>query len=238
MTFRVIAGPCAVESEEQIDRLAAKVASTGVRWLRAGAWKPRTSATSFQGLGRLGCEYAARAARRHDLKLVTEVLDVRDAEWAAQHIDVAQIGARNMHNVPLLREVARSFDAILLKRSNSATLDEWSGAVGYVLEQNPNVRLIVCERGLRGFDPSLRNQLDLAGALLMKLRHPDLEVFVDPSHATGRAELVRPLVRAVKAAGLDGALIEVHDAPTDALCDGEQAIDLETLTAIVSEVGA
>ena len=230
--FRIIAGPCSVESEQQVYRIAVKLSAIGVTHFRAGAWKPRTDPESFQGMGRAGLRLASAACREHGLKLVSEILDVHDVGFASEFIDIPQIGSRNMHNVPLIREVAHTFPVILIKRGFAATLHELEAATRYALAVNPSAHIIVCERGLRSFEPSLRNQLDLAGALAFKLDHPNVEVIVDPSHATGRRDLVIPMAAAACAAGLDGALIEVHDFPEEALCDGDQAVSVEMIEAL------
>lgn len=230
--FDVIAGPCAVESEAQIERLAKAVASTGVKMLRGGAYKPRTRPESFQGHGVEGLNWMRRAADRHGLDVVSEVLDVRHVEAARRAVDVAQIGARNMYNVPLLRKVALHFDRVLLKRHFGATLREWVGALGYLRQTNPAIDVILCERGIRcGASDETRFTLDIAGALRVK-QMTGCSVYVDPSHATGRAELVYPLSAAAKAAGLDGTMIECHDQPEQALCDGEQACSFSVLQAV------
>lgn len=222
--FIVIAGPCAVEDELQIETAARAVAEHGAAMLRAGAYKPRTSPYSFQGLGDRGVELVSAAARRHALPAVVEALEGEQLPLLAREVSMIQIGARNMQNFALIRAAARTGKPLLLKRGAAATLDEVLFAAEYaLLEGNPNV--VLCERGVRGFDPHTRNLFDLAGALRLKeLTH--LPVIVDPSHATGRRSLVGPLVLAAAAAGLDGAIIEVHPEPARARSDAEQALDL------------
>lgn len=223
--FVLIAGPCAVEDELQIETVARAVARSGGHMLRAGAYKPRTSPYSFQGLGDRGVELVADAARRHRLPTVVEGLAVEQLALLAQSVSMIQIGARNMQNFALIQAAAKTGKPLLLKRGPAATLDEVLYAAEYALLEG-NHSVVLCERGIRGFDSATRNVFDLAGALRLKeLTH--LPVIVDPSHATGRASLVAPLVLASAAAGLDGAIIEVHPEPARALSDKEQALDLE-----------
>lgn len=200
--------------------------------LRGGAFKPRTSPHSFQGLGAEGLVILAEASRATGLPAVTEVLDPRDVELVAAHAAMLQIGSRNMQNFPLLREVGRCGLPVLLKRGASATLDELIAAADYVLEEG-NERVVLCERGVRGFDPSTRYVLDLAAIPALRLRTP-LPVIVDPSHSTGRRELVAPMALAALAAGADGIIVEVHPDPAHALSDGRQALlpsDFEELAS-------
>ncbi len=221
--FVVIAGPCALESAEQVERSTAAVKQAGGHALRGGAFKPRTSPYSFQGLGEPGLKLLKDAGQRLRMPVVSEVLD---AEWVgpmSEAVDVLQIGARNMQNFSLLRAVAKSGRPVLLKRGFGNTLDEWLLAAEYLLDGG-NQNVILCERGIRSFDTSLRNTLDLAGMALMKER-THLPVLIDPSHATGRRSLVTPMALAAAAAGADGLLIEVHSAAEHAMCDGAQALD-------------
>ncbi|HZT12973.1 MAG TPA: 3-deoxy-7-phosphoheptulonate synthase [Candidatus Baltobacteraceae bacterium] len=234
--FTMIAGPCAVESRAQIDRTAQFVALCGAQMLRAGAFKPRTSPYAFQGLGAQGVELIAQASGSAHLPCVVEALCEADLEVLAGRVSMIQIGARNMQNFALLRAAARTGLPILLKRAASATLDEVLYAAEYILvEGNSNV--ILCERGIRGFDPQTRNVFDLAGALRLKeLTH--LPVIADPSHATGRASLIEPVVLAAAAAGLDGAIVEVHPDPSQALSDKEQALDFPAFERLMRRLGA
>ncbi len=238
-TLALCAGPCSVESEEQIDATAAAVARAGANVLRGGAFKPRTSPYAFQGLGRHGLALLRGAADRHGLAVVTEVLDPRDVAMVAEYADMLQIGARNMQNFALLREAGLAGKPILLKRGFAATVDEWLMAAEYVLvEGNPQV--VLCERGVRSFDSATRNLLDLSVVpLLAELTH--LPVVVDPSHATGLARLVEPMSLAAIAAGADGLLVEVHPEPAGAASDGPQSLTFEqfaSLTARLAEVAA
>ncbi len=220
--FVVIAGPCAVESPAQIDAAAEAVAWHGAHALRGGAFKPRTSPYSFQGLGEQGLESLAASGRRHRLPVVTEVMDAAQLPTVLEHADVLQIGARNMQNFSLLKAVGLVRRPVLLKRGLSATLDEWLLAAEYILEGG-NDQVLLCERGIRTFEPRLRNTLDLAGMAWIKQR-TRLPVLADPSHATGDRSLVIPMALAAAAAGADGLLIEVHPRPAEALCDGAQAL--------------
>ena len=219
--FAVIAGPCSVESEEQIVGIAKAVKASGATMLRGGAFKPRTSPYAFQGLGKLGLDMLLTAKRETGLPIVTELMDFKDIELF-NDVDVIQIGARNMQNFNLLKEVGSyTKKPILLKRGMSATLQELLMSAEYVLASgNPNV--ILCERGIRTFETSLRNTLDLGVVpLLHQMSH--LPVFVDPSHATGRAKMVEPMAVAAAAIGADGLIIEVHNDPPHAKCDGAQS---------------
>lgn len=233
-TFAMIAGPCAIESRAQIEHTARSVAQHGAIMLRGGAYKPRTSPYAFQGLGDEGVKLIAAAGRIANIPTVVEALSENQLGILATHVDMIQIGARNMQNFTLLQAVARTGKPVLLKRSASGTLDELLYAAEYILlEGNPNV--VLCERGVRGFDPHTRNLFDLAGALRLKeLTH--LPVIADPSHATGRATLIEPIVLASVAAGLDGAIVEVHPDPPSALSDAEQALDFESFARLMRRV--
>jgi 3-deoxy-7-phosphoheptulonate synthase len=234
--FTLVAGPCSIESPEQMDEAAAGVAAAGGAMLRGGAFKPRTSPYDFQGLGEAGLPMIAEAGARYGLPVVTEALAETHVALVAAYADMLQIGARNMQNVPLLRAAARTGLPILLKRGPSATLDELLFAAEYILaEGNPSV--VLCERGIRAFDPHTRNVLDLGGALRLKeLSH--LPVIVDPSHASGRRSLIEPLALAAAASGLDGAIVEMHPHPAEALCDAAQAIDVRDFTRLAARVRA
>lgn len=234
--FAMIAGPCAIENAVQIERTARFVAGAGACMLRGGAYKPRTSPYAFQGLGDEGVDLMAAAARSAEIPTVIEALSEANLPALCAHVDMIQIGARNMQNFALLRAAARTGKPVLLKRAASATLDEVLYAAEYILlEGNPDV--VLCERGIRGFDPQTRNVFDLAGALRLKeLTH--LPVIADPSHATGRASLIEPIVLAAAAAGLDGAIIEVHPEPTASLSDAEQALDFPAFSRLMARLDA
>ncbi|HEV3156233.1 MAG TPA: 3-deoxy-7-phosphoheptulonate synthase [Candidatus Baltobacteraceae bacterium] len=218
----ICAGPCSVESREQIFTTAEHIAAAGANLLRGGAYKPRTSPYAFQGLGVEGLKYLREAADQYDLGVVTEVLDVRDVEAVAQYADLLQIGARNMQNFGLLRAVGQIRKPVLLKRGISATIEEWLMAAEYVFIGG-NHDVVLCERGIRSYDPSTRNILDLSAVpVLRHLTH--LPILVDPSHGTGVRQLVAPMALAAVAVGADGLLIEVHPNPAKAFSDGPQSL--------------
>jgi 3-deoxy-7-phosphoheptulonate synthase len=234
--FTLIGGPCSIESADQIGEAAQGVRAAGGAMLRGGAYKPRTSPYDFQGLGDDGLPLIAEAGARHGLPVVVEALAVAQVAMVAAFVDMIQIGARNMQNVPLLRAAAATGLPILLKRGPSATLDELLFAAEYVLLEG-NERVVLCERGIRGFDSHTRNVCDLGGALrLRELTH--LPVIVDPSHSSGRRSLIEPLTLAAAAAGLDGAIVEVHPNPIEAMCDAAQAIDLTEFARLAVRVRA
>ncbi len=218
----VMAGPCSVESESQILEAARAVREAGATVLRAGAYKPRSSPYSFQGMGRPGLKLLARAREETGLLIVTEAMDVEEMDFVAEVADIIQLGARNMQNYSLLKRAGRSGKPILLKRGLSATIQELLLSAEYILaEGNPNV--ILCERGVRGFDPATRNILDLSAiAVVHGLSH--LPIIADPSHGTGHRDMVIPMARAAVAAGADGLLVEVHPSPDRALSDGAQSL--------------
>ena len=220
--FTLIAGPCTVESREQVLSAAETVLSAGAAMYRGGAYKPRTSPYAFQGLGQEGLRLLEEAKERTGLPIVTELMDVRDVEAVAEVADVFQIGARNMQNYTLLTEIGRSGVPALIKRGLSSTLEELCMSAEYVLKEG-NANVMLCERGIRTFEGSYRFTLDITAVpVLQELTH--LPVIVDPSHAAGRRDLVLPLSLAAAAAGADGIIVETHPAPEDAICDGPQAI--------------
>jgi 3-deoxy-7-phosphoheptulonate synthase len=224
-SLTIMAGPCSVESRDQLLRTADAVAAAGATILRGGAFKPRTSPYSFQGLGMDGVRFLVEARDRTGLPIVTEVMEPSQVEIVALHADILQVGARNMQNYSLLMAVGRIQRPVMLKRGLSATIEEWLMAAEYIVSSgNPNV--ILCERGIRTFGTYTRNTLDLAAVpLLHRLSH--LPVIVDPSHATGKRWLVPPMAMASVAAGADGVMMEVHPNPDDALSDGEQSLTLD-----------
>ncbi len=230
--FTVIAGPCAVESESQILETAHFLKEHGAHMLRGGAYKPRTSPYSFQGLAGEGLGLLARAREETGLAIITEVVSAEDVEAVAEVADVLQVGARNMQNFRLLQRVGRVRRPVFLKRGQSATIEEFLLAAEYIAaEGNPQV--ILCERGIRTFDTSLRNTLDIAAVPLIK-RLSHLPIVVDPSHATGRRELVPPLAAAALAAGADGVMVEVHPDPENALSDGPQSLTFDQFHDMVA----
>ena len=220
--FVVIAGPCSVESEKQILDTAWAVKAAGADMLRGGAFKPRTSPYSFQGLGIQGLKILEKAKQETGLPIVTEVVDPRDVSWVAEFADVLQIGTRNMQNFSLLKEVGNSGRPVLLKRGMHSTLEEWLNCAEYILsEGNPDV--ILCERGIRTFETYTRNTLDLSAVPAIKeLSH--LPIIIDPTHSTGRLSLIASMSMAAVAAGADGMIVEVHHKPQEALCDADQAL--------------
>lgn len=235
-TIQVMAGPCAVESRDQLLKSAMLVREAGATMLRGGAFKPRTSPYSFQGLEEKGLELLAEARELTGLCIVTEVMDASTIELVAKYADILQIGTRNMQNFFLLREVARSGKPVLLKRGSSSTIEEWLLAAEYILAEG-NHNVILCERGVRTFESYTRNTLDLTAVPVVKyLSH--LPVIVDPSHAIGKWRFVEPMARAAIAAGADGLLIEVHPNPAEALCDGPQSLTPDNFQALMQNIGA
>ncbi|MCM2323683.1 MAG: 3-deoxy-7-phosphoheptulonate synthase [Oligoflexia bacterium] len=233
--FIVAAGPCSIESREQFLEIAQAVQTAGASLLRGGIFKMRTHSHSFQGLGEAGFEIAEDVRERTGLPLVSEITDPRQIPTLGSVVDVFQIGARNMYNYELLKELGRSSKPVLLKRSFSATIEEWLAAAEYVRGAgNPNV--ILCERGIRTFERVTRNTLDLSAVAYVKA-HSDFPVLVDPSHATGVRALVRPMCLAAAAAGADGLLLEVHSKPASALSDGQQALTIEDFRALMNDLG-
>jgi 3-deoxy-7-phosphoheptulonate synthase len=230
----VVAGPCAVESEEQLEATAAAVAAQGATFLRGGAFKPRSSPYSFQGLGEEGLRLLREAGDRHGLAVVTEVMRPDQVGLVASYADVLQIGARNMQNFDLLREVGQARRAVLLKRGLAATVEEWLMSAEYVMASgNPDV--ILCERGIRTFETATRNTLDLSAVPVVQKRS-HLPVFVDPSHGVGIRDKVLPLARAAVAVGADGLMIEVHPDPPSALSDGPQSLYFEQFADLMVQV--
>jgi 3-deoxy-7-phosphoheptulonate synthase len=230
----VIAGPCSAESEAQVMTTTAAIKRAGAKILRGGAFKPRSSPYSFQGLGESGLRLLRDAANHHDLKLVSEVMDVSQIELMDRYVDMYQVGARNMQNFTLLRELGRVRKPVLLKRGISATIEEWLLSAEYVLAGG-NMEVILCERGIRTFESYTRNTLDISAIpVVKKLCH--LPVFVDPSHGTGRRDKVAPMARAAVAAGADGLIIEVHCDPDHALSDGAQSLFPSQFERLMAEL--
>lgn len=218
----MIAGPCAVESEERMDIIAAAIKAAGANLLRGGAFKPRTSPYAFQGLGEEGLKILRRVGDRHGLPVVTEAVDPRHVEAIAEHADMIQLGARNMQNFVLLTEVGKTHKPVLLKRGMAATVKDLLMSAEYVVSQG-STQVVLCERGVKGFDNACRNMLDIAAVpQVQQLSH--LPIIVDPSHATGRPELIPACALAAVAVGADGVHIEVHNCPEDAMSDGPQAL--------------
>jgi len=230
----IMAGPCAVESRDQLFESAMAVKRAGAHFLRGGAYKPRTSPYSFQGLEEEGLKMLSEARELTGLKIVTEVMDVHSVEKVAEYADVLQIGARNMQNFSLLKAVGRINKPVLLKRGLAATLEEWLSAAEYILNEG-NKNVILCERGIRTFETYTRNTLDLSAVpSIKKLSH--LPIIVDPSHGTGRWHLVPSMAKAAVAAGADGLIIEVHPDPKNALSDGPQSLTPDNFESLVKEL--
>jgi 3-deoxy-7-phosphoheptulonate synthase len=230
----MMAGPCAVENEVQMETSARAVKAAGAEIMRGGAYKPRTSPYAFEGLGEEGLKMLSATAKRHGLKTVTEVMDIRDIDVVSNHADILQIGTRNMQNFNLLKEVGKTKKPVLLKRGMSATVKEFLLATEHIMK-NGNSQVILCERGIRTFETETRNTLALATVPLVKeLSH--LPIVVDPSHSTGKPSLVAAVTKAAIAAGADGILIDVHPNPQEALCDGDQAIKPDAFAKVMEEL--
>ena len=230
----VMAGPCAVENKTLLVEIAKEVKNAGASFLRGGAFKPRTSPYAFQGLEEEGLKYLAEARDRVGLPVVTEVMDPRDITMIAQYADVLQIGARNMQNFRLLKEVGLCRKPVLLKRGISATIKEWLMSAEYIMAGG-NHNVILCERGIRTYETATRNTLDLSAVPVLK-QMTHLPVIVDPSHAVGKWDLVAPMAKAAVAAGADGLIIEVHPNPEEALCDGEQSLKPKSFKQLMDEL--
>jgi 3-deoxy-7-phosphoheptulonate synthase len=230
----VMAGPCAVENKTLLIEIAKEVKNAGANFIRGGAFKPRTSPYAFQGLEEEGLKYLADARERTGLPIVTEVMDPRDIEMIAQYADVLQIGARNMQNFRLLKEVGLFNKPVLLKRGISATIKEWLMSAEYIMAGG-NHNVILCERGIRTYETATRNTLDLSAVPVLK-QMTHLPVIVDPSHAVGKWDLVAPMAKAAVAVGADGLIIEVHSNPEEALCDGEQSLKPKSFKQLMEEL--
>lgn len=233
-TMTIMAGPCAIESKEQLMETAYAVKKAGATFLRGGAYKPRTSPYSFQGLEEEGLTYMKEAREATGLNVICEVTSLRAIETAAKYVDMLQIGARNMQNFELLKEAGKSGVPVLLKRGLCATIDEWLNAAEYIIsEGNPNI--VLCERGIRTFETATRNTLDISAVPVLKTKS-HLPVIVDPSHATGVRAYVSPLAKASVAVGADGLMIEVHPCPACALSDGPQSLTFEQFDKLTDEL--
>jgi 3-deoxy-7-phosphoheptulonate synthase len=230
----VMAGPCAIENKTLLLEIAKEVKNAGANFLRGGAFKPRTSPYAFQGLEEEGLKYLAETRDRVGLPVVTEVMDPRDIEMIVKYADVLQIGARNMQNFRLLKEVGLCKKPVLLKRGISATIKEWLMSAEYIMAGG-NHQVILCERGIRTYETATRNTLDLSAIPVLK-QMTHLPVVVDPSHAVGKWDLVAPMAKAAVAAGADGLIIEVHSNPEEALCDGEQSLKPKSFKQLMDEM--
>ncbi len=229
--FNIIAGPCSVENEVQVEAVAACLENTQIKIMRGGAFKPRTSPYSFQGLGLPGLKMLYEAAHRHHLAVISEITDVRLIDEIYPYVDIIQIGARNMYNYPLLQEVGARGKPLVLKRHFAATLDEFLLAAEYLMKSGAS-EVILCERGIRTFEPWVRNTLDISAVPLLK-RETHLPVIVDISHAAGRRDILLPLAKAAQAVGADGLMVEVHNDPKCARSDSQQQLDLPEFTELV-----
>jgi chorismate mutase/prephenate dehydratase len=234
-SFVVMAGPCSVESQAQIHSTARHVREQGAHILRGGVFKPRTSPYAFQGLGYSGLDLLASAGKASGMPVITEVMSQEQVRPVAEKADILQIGARNMQNFPLLREVGRVNRPVLLKRGLSSTIEEWLAAAEYILAQG-NGQVILCERGIRTFESATRNTLDLSAVVVLKER-THLPVVVDPSHGTGKRAYVAPMAWAARACGAHGLLIEVHPDPDKAMSDGDQSLTFAEFTALMQGLG-
>ncbi len=233
----ILAGPCAIEGREQIFKIAERVKAWGGHMLRGGAFKPRTSPYSFQGLGENGLQLMKEAGKYYDLPVVSEVMDTREVALMENYVDMLQIGSRNMQNYRLLREVGKGTKPVLLKRGMAATLEDWLMAAEYIAAEGNN-NIILCERGIRTFSSYTRNTLDLSAVPIIK-QLTYLPVIVDPSHGTGIRKLVSPMAKASIAAGADGIMVEIHPNPEEALSDGPQSLtfpDFERLSGEIKEL--
>lgn len=238
-SFTVMAGPCAVESEAQLGSISASVKKAGAQILRGGAYKPRTSPYSFQGLESEGLKYLQNVSKELDMPVVSEIMDARQIPEMMETVDIFQVGARNMQNFTLLKELGKIKKPILLKRGMGSKIDELLGAAEYILNGG-NKEVIICERGIRTFEDATRSTLDISAVPILK-RMTHLPVIVDPSHAAGRKDIVPALSLAACAAGADGIIVEIHNNPKEALCDGSQALspqDLENLIGKLKQIVA
>lgn len=230
----VIAGPCSVENMRQMARIAGFVKERGAHILRGGAFKPRTSPYSFQGLGVEGLKILKKVSKRFEIPVVTELMDTKDLKKVSRHCDIIQIGSRNMQNFSLLKAVGKAENPVMLKRGMNATIDEWLNAAEYIM-LGGNENVILCERGIRTFETKTRNTLDLSAVPILKgLTH--LPVIVDPSHGTGKKSLVIPMSKASFAAGADGIMVEVHNCPESAKSDGDQSLTLKEFEKFMKEI--
>ena len=227
----IIAGPCSIESEEQIIRIAKKLKFLGVDYLRGGAFKPRTNPDSFQGLGDIGIKYLLKAKEITSLPIVTELLTIEQVRKYASSIDIIQVGSRNMYNYELLKEINKYRKTVLLKRGLSATYNEWLNAAKYLND----CKVILCERGIRSFDNTTRNVLDIEAIPYIK-NNTNYEIFVDPSHATGISYMIKSMSLSSVTAGCDGLIIEVHDKPEESVSDKKQAITPKELESIMEDI--
>lgn len=232
--FTIIAGPCAVENPKQMATIGKYLNRLGIKIIRGGAFKPRTSPKSFQGLGIEGFRILKNVGKQYGLKVISELVDPRDIEEAYSYVDIFQIGSRNMQNYSLLKEIGKTDKPVLLKRGMSATIDEWIKASEYIAKEG-NKNIILCERGIRTFETYTRNTLDLMSVPILKSK-TKYPIIVDPSHGTGRKELILPATKAALAIGADGVMIEIHPEPDKALSDGEQSLNFNEFEELLNEI--
>jgi 3-deoxy-7-phosphoheptulonate synthase len=232
--FLIIAGPCSVESEEQLMEMANFLLENNVKYMRAGAFKPRTNPHTFQGFGNEGLEILKKVKNKTGIKIVTEIIDRNDIPYYVENVDIIQVGARNMQNFPLLKALGKTNVPILLKRGFGATVEELLYAAEYILAEGNN-KLILCERGIKTFETSTRNTLDISSVPVIN-SITKLPVIIDPSHSAGRSDIVRPLSRAAVAVGSSGLIVEVHNEPEEALSDGEESISFEEFKLLLNDV--
>ena len=230
----IIAGPCAIESEKQLFEIAKSVKELGADMLRGGAFKPRTSPYAFQGMGEEAIKLMSKIGKEVGIPIVSEIVSISDIDLLKEHVDMIQIGARNMQNSDLLQRVADAGKPVLLKRGMSATMEEFLLAAEYILNRG-NSNVVLCERGIRTFETSSRNILDLNTLALVK-KESHLPIIADPSHSAGRYDLILPLAKAALGAGAQGLIIEVHNNPKEALCDGEQSLNLDTFKSLMTQI--
>lgn len=230
----IIAGPCAVESEEQLTKIARFLQSEGIHYMRAGAYKPRTSPYTFQGLEEEGLEILKKVKEKTGIKIVTEIMDATQIPFYEQYVDIIQIGARNMQNFALLKKLGKIKCPILLKRAFAATIDEWLYACEYIAKEG-NDQIILCERGIRTFETRTRTTLDIASTPIVQ-QLTKLPILIDPSHSSGRSDIILPLARAAIAVGADGIMVEVHDDPKMALSDQDETINFEQFHLLMKEI--
>ncbi|MBU5254946.1 bifunctional 3-deoxy-7-phosphoheptulonate synthase/chorismate mutase [Tissierella praeacuta] len=233
-SFTIIAGPCAIENYNQMDDIGEFLSNLGIKILRGGVFKPRTSPKSFQGLGLEGFKILKQIKSKYNLKVISEIMDPRDIEEALEFIDIIQIGSRNMQNFSLLKEVGKTNKPVMLKRGMSATIKEWIMAAEYI-KMEGNKEIILCERGIRTFEDYTRNTLDLMSVPILKQK-TDYPIFVDPSHGTGKRELVLPASKAAKTLEADGVIIEIHPEPDKALSDGFQSLDFKEFQKLYKDL--
>ena len=232
----IIAGPCSVESYEQMDKTAEFLKKVGVNILRGGAYKPRTCPTTFQGLEEEGIKILNKIRKKHNIPVITEIMDVETLDFVSENVDILQIGSRNMYNYSLLKAVGKTKKPVLLKRGMSATVNEWLKAAEYIVSGG-NDKVILCERGIRTFETYTRNTLDLASVAIIK-KESNFPIIVDPSHGTGIPYLIKPMSKAALASGADGIMIEVHHNPSEALSDGKQSLNFEDFQHLLNELSS